>query len=150
MALAPAGSISLLAGNVSSGIEPVYAFEGLRQVRSDDGWECHTTTDYAWRRWRESRGSAAPGESFVTAQDLQPDAHLLMQAALQPFIDGAISKTINLPTDYPFERYREIFEKAHRLGLKGYTVFRSTPAREGVLSGKSGDATLDAKECCLS
>lgn len=68
----------------------------------------------------------------------------------QPFVDGAISKTINLPRDYPFERHREIFEAAYRLGLKGCTVFRSVPAFEGVLSGKPRQAALDAKECCLS
>jgi ribonucleoside-diphosphate reductase alpha chain len=73
-----------------------------------------------------------------------------MQAALQPFVDGAISKTINLPRDYPFERHREIFATAHRLGLKGCTVFRSTPALQGVLSEESEQPALEAKECCLS
>lgn len=147
VALAPAGSISLLAGNVSSGVEPVFAFEGVRRTRTVDGWERHTTSDYAWRRWRELHGAAPPGDAFVTAEDLDPEAHLAMQAALQPFVDGAISKTINLPRDYPFERHREIFAAAHRLGLKGCTVFRSTRALQGVLSGESGQSALVANEC---
>jgi len=108
----------------------------------------HTTSDYAWRRWREQYGSALLGDAFVAAQDLDPESHLGMQAALQPFVDGAISKTINLPRDYPFERHREIFETAYRLGLKGCTVFR--PAVETVLSDMSDQTPLDAKECCLS
>lgn len=150
MALAPAGSISLLAGNVSSGIEPVFAFEGVRRLRTEEGWECHTTSDYAWRRWREQYNAAPLSDAFITAQDLDPEAHLAMQAALQPFVDGAISKTINLPRDYPLERHREIFAAAHRLGLKGCTVFRARPAREGVLSEPSEGLSFDAKECCLS
>lgn len=150
IALAPAGSISLLAGNVSSGVEPVFAFEGVRRIRTDDGWESHMMSDYAWRRWRELYGSAPLGDAFVAADDLDPEAHLAMQAALQPLVDGAISKTINLPRDYPFERHREIFVTAHRLGLKGCTVFRSSPALRGVLSGETEQAVLGAKECCLS
>lgn len=150
IALAPAGSISLLAGNVSSGVEPVFVFEGVRRTRTDDGWEHHAISDYAWRLWREQYGAAPPGDAFVSAEDLDPEAHLAMQAALQPFVDGAISKTINLPRDYPFERHREIFATAHRLGLKGCTVFRAHPAVEGVLSGRLGQTALEAKECRLS
>lgn len=151
IALAPAGSISLLAGNVSSGIEPAFAFEGTRLTRTDDGWESHSATDYAWRRWQEQFGLAALSDAFVTAQDLDPEAHLAMQAALQPFVDGAIAKTINLPRDYPFERHREIFEAAYRLGLKGCTVFRPNPSMEGVLSNASAAGVeVAAKECCLS
>jgi ribonucleoside-diphosphate reductase alpha chain len=150
LALAPTGSISLLAGNVSSGIEPVYAFEGVRRTRTDDGWEQHMTSDYAWRRWRELHGSAPLSHAFVTAEELDPEAHLAMQAALQPFVDGAISKTINLPQDYPFERHREIFEKAYRLGLKGCTVFRSTSTLQGVLSNEREQIASTAKDCCVS
>lgn len=150
LAVAPAGSISLLAGNVSSGVEPVFAFQGVRRIRTADGWERHTTSDYAWRRWRELYGSAPLSDAFVTAGDLDPQAHLAMQAALQPFVDGGISKTINLPRDYPFERYREIFETAYRLRLKGCTVFRATSALEGVLSQERERTASEAKECCSS
>lgn len=151
LALAPAGSISLLAGNVSSGVEPVFAFEGTRRMRTDDGWECLTTTDYALRLWREQYGCAPLSDAFISAHDLDPEAHLAMQAALQPFVDGAISKTINLPRDYPLERYRQIFRAAHRLGLKGCTVFRPSPSVGEVLSATSEQPeVVDAKECCLS
>lgn len=134
IALAPAGSISLLSGNVSSGIEPVFAFEGRRRLRAGQGWECHATMNHAWRLWQQEPGAAARSDAFVTAQELDPMAHLQMQAALQPLVDGAIAKTINLPRDYPFARFGDLFEAAHRLGLKGCTVFRPNPAMQGVLA----------------
>ena len=75
----------------------------------------------------------------------------IIAGAWQPFVDGAIAKTINLPRDYPFERYREIFEAAYRLGLKGCTVFRPNPSMQGVLSNASAAGVeVAAKECCLS
>lgn len=153
LAIAPTGSISLLANDVSSGIEPVFAFEGSRRLRTVDGWRSCRTTDYAWRRWQERWGSTAPlGEAFVTAWQLAPAAHLAMQAALQPFVDGAIAKTVNLPADYPIERCGEIFESAHRLALKGCTVFRPNRVTGSVLSAQAGPvgaALADARQCCL-
>ncbi len=114
------------------------------------GWECHATSDYAWRRWQEQYGSAPLGDAFISAEDLDPDAQLAMQAVLQPFVDGAISKTINLPSDYPFERHQEIFAAAYRLGLKGCTVLRSNPTLEGVLSEGPPQSVFHARECCRS
>lgn len=81
------------------------------------------------RSWRELHGDRAPlPEAFVAAASVDPEAHLLMQAALQPWVDGAISKTIHLPADFPRERYGALFTRAHELGLKGCTTYRAGTA----------------------
>ncbi|MBM5811197.1 MAG: adenosylcobalamin-dependent ribonucleoside-diphosphate reductase [Gammaproteobacteria bacterium] len=126
-AIAPAGTISLLAGGVSSGIEPLFALEGLRNVRAPDGSiRQFTVTDYAWRRWQERQPEVAPvPEWFVTGAAVAAVDHLRMQAALQRWVDGAISKTIALPPDQPPAATAELFRRAWTLGLKGCTVFRA-------------------------
>ena len=133
LAIAPAGSISLLAGNVSSGIEPVFAARQVRRFQTTEGHaDSVGLTDYALEVWARS---GLPGDlppAFVTAAGLSADAHLTMQAAIQPFIDNAISKTINLPkTDG--QDIGAVFLKAFDLGLKGCTVFREGGCRAGVL-----------------
>jgi ribonucleoside-diphosphate reductase alpha chain len=148
-AIAPAGTISLLAGNVSSGIEPVFELEGRRRVLDRAGEPVEFATR-AWSLecWRaEERGAELPPQ-FVTATELHPEAHLLMQAALQPWVDGAISKTVNLPTDYPLEAYQRLFERAHALGLKGCTTFRPGTSRGQVVS--LADGAPGASRCCVA
>lgn len=134
--IAPTGTISLLAGNVSSGIEPVFAFEYTRKVLGADGsrdaWQ---VSDYALRRFREKFGAhAALPEYFVTAQTLAPEDHLAVQAAAQPFIDSAISKTINLPAAISFDDFTHVYADAWALGCKGCTTFRPSPVRGSVLA----------------
>jgi ribonucleoside-diphosphate reductase alpha chain len=134
LAIAPTGTISLLANNVSSGIEPVFRSEYQRTLRT--GPEAHTVTveEFARLRWRRTFGTAAPlPAAFVTAADLPPAAHLAMQAAVQPLVDQGISKTINVPAELPFEGFREIYLDAFRMGLKGVTTFRPRGDRPGVL-----------------
>jgi ribonucleoside-diphosphate reductase alpha chain len=132
-AIAPTGTISLLADNVSSGIEPVFAFECRRLVRDpDNGEQWHELEDSALRRWREA-GRAGPRPAFVDARRLDPESHLLMQAAVQPFVDQAISKTINVPENIPFEAFQGIYRRAYALGLKGCTTFRPNPVTGAVL-----------------
>jgi ribonucleoside-diphosphate reductase alpha chain len=149
-AIAPAGTISLLAGNVASGIEPMFAFEGKRVVLDAAGAPVEfTVMNNAVRRWHEKHGDSTLPAAFVTATSLDPEAHLQMQAALQPWVDGAIAKTINLPTTFPQERYWELFESAHRLGLKGCTTYRPGTAR-GQVAGL-GEPLRDnavAERCC--
>jgi len=131
-AIAPAGSISLLANGVSSGLEPVFAFEHRRRVRDQSGkprW--HRVSDYALRHWRRRSDPGGPLPAyFVSAGQLEPEEHLAMQAALQPYVDNAISKTINLPTTIDLAAFQSIFTQAYRLGLKGCTAFRQ-PGRTG-------------------
>jgi ribonucleoside-diphosphate reductase alpha chain len=134
-AIAPTGTISLLANNVSSGIEPVYAFSLRRRVTDLDGsTREHSLTDFALALWREHNGAGArlPG-SFVDAAALDPTQHLEMQAALQPWVDNSISKTINVPRKYDFSAFERIYERAYQMGLKGCTTFRPNPVTGAVL-----------------
>jgi len=145
-AIAPTGTISLLANNVSSGIEPVFDFEYTRRVL-DDGEHAssYPVSDYAWRHFRATAGAAAPlPAAFVDARDLDPRAHIDMQAALQPFVDSAISKTVNVPRDYPFDAFASLYEYAWARGVKGCTTFRPNPVTGEVLSA----AAPVAPQCC--
>ncbi|MCK5480114.1 MAG: ribonucleoside-diphosphate reductase, adenosylcobalamin-dependent, partial [Gammaproteobacteria bacterium] len=135
-AIAPTGTISLLANNVSSGIEPVFDFRFSRKVLNREGeYERFDLEDYALRAWREQGGDTAnlPAE-FVDACSLPPDAHLEMQAMLQPHVDSAISKTINVPDDCTFDEFRGLYELAYKHGLKGCTTFRPNPVTGEILS----------------
>src|SRR5262249_35319182 len=133
--IAPTGTISLLAGNVSSGIEPVFDFEYSRRILAPDGSPHYETVqDHAVRLFREKHGDAALTEAFVTAHELAPEQHLLMQAALQRYVDASISKTGNCPADMPFEDFEMLYLEAHGLGLKGCTAYRPNPVTGEVLS----------------
>ncbi len=133
--IAPTGTISLLAGNVSSGIEPVFDFEYRRRLLSPDGSERQETIhDYAARLFRETHGDAPLPEAFVTAHDLSPEQHLLMQAALQRHVDASISKTVNCPESIAFEDFETLYLDAYRLGLKGCTAYRPNAVTGAVLS----------------
>ncbi|CAG0960717.1 ribonucleoside-diphosphate reductase alpha chain [Burkholderiales bacterium] len=134
-AIAPAGTISVLAGGVSSGIEPIYALEGTRRVRQEDGTVAEVAVAcpalLAWRA--RAAAGASPPEAFVTATGITPEAQLLMQAALQPHVDNAISKTTNVAADIAFADFAAIYSRAFELGLKGCTVFRPNPVTGSIL-----------------
>lgn len=138
LAIAPAGTISLLANNVSSGIEPVFAFEGRRRVLNRAGEpETRLSVDHAFAAWRSAHPGVEKPAHFVTAQEIPPEAHLMMQAVLQPLVDNSISKTINVPEDCSRADFESIYLRAYELGLKGCTVFRPNAVRGKVLSGKA-------------
>lgn len=146
-AIAPSGTISLLAGNVSSGIEPVFDFRYQRRVLNPSGdYEIFDVTDYAYRHWHALANQPLPA-CFIEARSLPPDAHLGMQAGLQPYVDNAISKTINVPEDYPFADFRSLYEDAYRVGLKGCTTFRPTRLRGEILLSTGQE---EAEEGALS
>ena len=134
LAIAPAGTISLLAGNVSSGIEPVFGFEAVRDVLDTGGVRRRfTTRDFAYAAWRERQGRGQPlPEWLVERSGISARDELLMQASLQPYVDGAISKTVALAHDARGAEVEELFAAANTLGLKGCTVFRAA-ARRGVI-----------------
>lgn len=135
IAIAPTGTISLLANNVSSGLEPVFEARYRRRMRQPDGSSAdYEVVDYACDLWRRQHGSDTLPPAFVDAHALAPQAHLEMQAAIQPFVDNAISKTINIPEDADFAAYQSVFETAYTLGLKGCTTFRPNPVTGSVLS----------------
>lgn len=144
LAIAPAGTISLLANNLSSGIEPIFAAEASRRILQTDGrYRTHQITDYACLRWRE-RGEAGQPPALVEAQHLDPLAHLSMQAALQPAVDNAISKTINVAANTSFARFEALYRRAHALGLKGCTVFRPNPVTGAILAEPESERV----QCC--
>jgi ribonucleoside-diphosphate reductase alpha chain len=145
-AIAPTGTISLLANNVSSGIEPVFAWEYRRRLRDAGGvFAEYAVRDYAHALYQEQRGHETPHTPvFITAADITPDAHLDMQAALQPWVDNAISKTVNVPVNTPFEAFRSIYENAYARGLKGCTTFRPNPVTGEVLVTEPAPAV----HCC--
>ncbi|HUL46677.1 MAG TPA: adenosylcobalamin-dependent ribonucleoside-diphosphate reductase [Steroidobacteraceae bacterium] len=136
LAIAPAGSISLLADNVSSGIEPIFGRETARHVLDSDGRRRDfLLTDYAYAAWRARRtDGGAPPDAFCDWRSLSSRDQLLMQASLQPHVDGAISKTVMLPHALPPASVMEIFQSAYELGLKGCTVFREG-ARRAIVAG---------------
>ncbi|WP_323846695.1 adenosylcobalamin-dependent ribonucleoside-diphosphate reductase [Microbulbifer magnicolonia] len=147
VAIAPTGTISLLANCVSSGVEPVFDFRHRRRVlTADGGYREFEIVDPAYRLWCDSGGnSAALPAPFVAARSLAPQAHLRMEAALQPYVDNAISKTVNVPLDYPFDKFESLYREAFELGLKGCTTFRPNPVTESVLT--SG-GEQPASHCC--
>ncbi|MBB3066081.1 adenosylcobalamin-dependent ribonucleoside-diphosphate reductase [Limibacillus halophilus] len=133
--VAPTGTISLLAGNVSSGLEPVYAFSYRRNILLPDGSSRQEIVeDHAMRRFRKMFGDTAEvPESFVDAQHLEPGAHLVMQATVQRFIDSSVSKTINLPEQISFDGFKDVYLRAYEMGCKGCTTYRPNPTTGAVL-----------------
>ena len=134
--IAPTGTTSLVAGNVSSGVEPVFAYAYTRKVRQPDGSSRdEAVQDYALAVWRQINGEAAPpSEVFVSAQDLTPADHLTMQSAAQTLVDSSISKTVNCPEDIPFEDFADVYVQGYRLGCKGLTTYRPNAITGSVLS----------------
>ncbi len=146
-AIAPTGTISLLANNVSSGIEPVFEFAYTRRILEADGsYSEHPLKDYARELWDEFKGNEPPGPAFTAASRLAPEVHLRMQAAVQPWVDNAISKTINIPVHYAFEDFKSVYEQAYDLGLKGCTTFRPNPVTGAILSTEA--AAEAGSHCC--
>lgn len=146
-AIAPAGTISLLANNISSGLEPVFGSDYTRRVLKRDGYYADfAVTDYAAALWRKDRTRDDLPPAFVTAHELAPAEHLRMQAAIQPYVDQAISKTINVPADYDFAAFRDLYRQAYDLGLKGCTTFRPNAVTGEILH--KPDVGHAAPHCC--
>ena len=142
--VAPTGTISLLADNVSSGLEPVFSFHSKRAILMPDGSrQQQEISDYAYRLFRAQKGEdAALPEAFVAVEDLTPTEHVAMQAAVQDYIDSSVSKTINVPVDTPFEAFKDVYLQAYESGCKGCTTYRPNPITGAVLvaSGEEPDA----------
>jgi ribonucleoside-diphosphate reductase alpha chain len=137
LSIAPTGTISLaFADNASNGIEPAYAWSYTRRKReADDSVREYRVEDHAWRLWRARGGNAdALPPAFVSALEIAARDHMLMQAAIQPSVCQAISKTVNVPEDYPFEAFETLYLDAWKAGLKGITTYRPNPVLGAVLS----------------
>lgn len=152
LSIAPTGTISLFGGNVSSGIEPVFAFTYDRKVLQPDGSKItQTVEDYAVAAWRaklKAHGlhidTPLPPQ-FVTAQTLTPDAHVRMQAAAQKWVDSSISKTINCPEDISFDDFKAVYMQAYDMGCKGCTTYRPNDVTGSVLSVKEEPKPMNRK-----
>jgi len=144
--IAPTGTISLFADNVSSGIEPVFAFSYKRKVLQPDGSRREElVSDYAVRAFQQKFGAdAVLPDYFVNAQTLSPSDHLAVQAAAQPFIDSAISKTINVPETISFEDFSHVYREAYEQGCKGCTTYRPNAVTGSVLSVEEQAAAAPA------
>lgn len=146
--IAPTGTTSLLANNVSNGVEPIFKAEYVRHMQTATS-EVQTfrVQDYAQHLWREMHGVSDYAPSWVDVDSLTPEAHLSVQAAVQVYIDNAISKTINLPEQFPLEKLEDVYTKAYELGLKGCTVFRPNPVTGSVMEA-SYKQEPPADQCC--
>ncbi len=137
LSVAPAGSVSLaFADNASSGIEPPYAWHYLRhrRARRGIGVTAYEVEDHAWRLFQRLHGPhAALPPAFVGALELSPAAHLAMVAAVAPYIDGSISKTVNAPESCPYAEFEGLYRQAWQQGLKGVTAFRPNRVLGNVL-----------------
>jgi ribonucleoside-diphosphate reductase alpha chain len=145
LSIAPTGTISLaFADNASNGIEPAYSWTYTRKKRDPDGRLVeHVVEDHAWRLYRHLKGSDAPlTDAFVTALEMSAQAHAQMVAAVAPFIDTAISKTVNVPADYPYADFEQLYQQAWSLGLKGLATYRLNAVLGSVLSAQPAPLTV--------
>jgi len=134
--IAPTGTTSLSVGqNCSSGIEPIFALNYNRTVRTGKGDETYTeeVSDYAYGLYRDITGRNDVPEFFVTTASIDPYRAIDIQAAFQKYIDHSISKTLNLPDKTSFEKYNELFMYAYDKGLKGFTTFNPNGSMKGIL-----------------
>ena len=149
--IAPTGTISLYADNVSSGIEPVFSFNYIRQVLMPDGSRREEeVTDYAYRLYKRMFGDHAQlTDAFVDSQVLSPHDHLVMQAAAQKYVDSSISKTVNCPESITFEDFKDVYAQAYKLGCKGCTTYRPNDVTGAVLQVKPRKSSADEPELPL-
>jgi len=143
--VAPTGTISLFADNVSSGLEPVYAFTYTRHIRLAEGESKEEeVSDYAYRLFRRLKGEDAPlPDYFVDTRTLDPIDHIVMQALVQKYVDSSISKTINVPAGIVFDDFKDVYDRAYDTGCKGCTTYRPNEVTGAVLEVKDGDETAE-------
>jgi ribonucleoside-diphosphate reductase alpha chain len=136
LSIAPTGTISLaFADNASNGIEPPFSWTYRRKKRVDGGWQEYSVEDHAFRRYRAMGGDVdALPPYFVTALEMTAKAHQEMVAAVAPFIDSSISKTVNVPEEYPYSEFQDLYLLAWKSGLKGLATYRPNKILGSVLS----------------
>ena len=147
LSIAPTGTISLaFADNASNGIEPPFSWSYVRKKRMPDGSSKeYAVEDHAWRLFRHLKGeTAALPAAFVTALEMSAQAHEQMVAAVAPYIDTAISKTVNVPVDYPYADFQHLYVDAWESGLKGLATYRPNEVLGSVLSASSTPAPAEA------
>ena len=137
LSIAPTGTISLaFADNASNGIEPAFSWFYTRKKRMLDGsTKDYSVEDHAWRVFKKMGGDVESlPPAFVSAMEISAIDHMKMVAAVAPFIDTAISKTVNVPADYPYEDFKDLYTQAWKAGLKGLATYRPNSVLGSVLS----------------
>jgi ribonucleoside-diphosphate reductase alpha chain len=145
--VAPTGTISIVANNVSSGLEPVFSFSYTRNVLMPDGTRREEqVSDYAFRLFRQHYGENTPlTDAFVDVQHLTPSDHVRMQATVQKFVDSAVSKTINVAEGISFDSFKDVYFEAYDSGCKGCTTYRPNDVTGAVLKADSPDDAVDSQ-----
>lgn len=134
LTIAPTGTTSIYYGNISSGVEPPFAFSYTRRVKQPDGsWSEYEVQDYGYKLFKTLEGSTPPPDYLVTTQELSVEEHIRIQAACQEWVDASVSKTINCPESMSFEAFREVYDLAYAQGCKGCTTYRPSPLRGSIL-----------------
>ncbi len=149
LSIAPTGTVSLaFADNASNGIEPAFSWSYQRTKRMADGTrQSFPVEDYAYRLYRELGGDVtALPDYFVNALEMSAHDHLEMMAVVQPYIDTSISKTVNVPADYPFDAFKDLYFDAWRRGLKGLATYRPNDTLGAVLSVTPAATPSDAPD----
>jgi ribonucleoside-diphosphate reductase alpha chain len=149
LSIAPTGTISLaFADNASNGIEPPFSWTYQRRKRMADGtWKQYDVEDYAWRTYKHVGGDVRKlPEYFVTALEISAKAHKDVVAAVAPYIDTSISKTVNVPEDYPYSEFEDLYMSAWRAGLKGLATYRPNSVLGSVLSVESAPKKEEQKQ----
>ncbi|GAB4209023.1 MAG: adenosylcobalamin-dependent ribonucleoside-diphosphate reductase [Tibeticola sp.] len=147
LSIAPTGTVSLaFADNASNGIEPAFSWTYKRKKREADGSTSeYAVEDHAWRLWRQLGGDTdALPSAFVSALELSAGAHIGMMQAVQPYVDTSISKTVNIPADYPYDDFKSLYERAWRSQLKGLATYRPNDILGAVLSTNEAAAPKEA------
>jgi ribonucleoside-diphosphate reductase alpha chain len=147
LSIAPTGTISLaFADNASNGIEPAFSWSYTRKKREpDNSFKHYAVEDHAWRLYRHLKGPDTPlTDAFVTALEMSAEAHAAMVAAVAPYIDTSISKTVNVPADYPYEDFQGLYLQAWQSGLKGLATYRPNSVLGSVLSVDAPPAAAPA------
>ena len=149
LSIAPTGTISLaFADNASNGIEPPFSWTYSRKKRMADGTlKEYAVEDYAWRLYKHLGGDVENlPECFVSALEISAEAHKNMVAAVAPYIDTSISKTVNVPTDYPYEDFQGLYMSAWKSGLKGLATYRPNAVMGSVLSVDTAKQSGEKKQ----
>jgi len=147
LSIAPTGTVSLaFADNASNGIEPPFSWMYKRKKRESDGSTTeYAVEDHAWRLYRELGGDVdALPDYFVSALAMPAEGHIAMMEAVQPFVDTAISKTVNIPADYPYEGFKDLYLQAWRAKLKGLATYRPNAILGSVLETHAAPAPAPA------
>ena len=145
LSIAPTGTVSLaFADNASNGIEPAFSWSYKRRKREGDGSISeYEVEDHAWRTYRTLGGDTSKlPPYFVSALSMSASAHIAMMEAVQPFVDTSISKTVNVPADYPYEDFKGLYREAWNAGLKGLATYRPNTILGAVLETYTAQAAL--------